>query len=125
MVLENRPAVLLPVWLMCLLALSRKPSQFCFGSKAVWTQHMEHSHISLSGFGEGPLPGSLLPRTCASPALRLVGPLPARRRGAGLGLTSREIVSRGRGRRSERLTGGVCAAAMFGCYAVAWETGCA
>lgn len=57
MVLENRPAVLLPVWLMCLLALSRKPSQFCFGSKAVWTQHMEHSHISLSGFGEGPLPG--------------------------------------------------------------------
>lgn len=45
--------------------------------------------------------------------------------GRGLGLTSREIASRGRGRSSGRLTGGVCAAAMFGCYAVAWETGCA
>lgn len=57
MVLENRPAVLLPVWLMCLPALSRKPSQFCFGSKALWTQHMEDPHTSLSGFGDGPLPG--------------------------------------------------------------------
>lgn len=57
MVLENWPAVLLPIWLLCPLALSRKPSQFCFGSKAVWTPHVEYPHISLSGFGEGPLPG--------------------------------------------------------------------
>lgn len=71
------------------------------------------------------LPRSRLPRTCASPALRLVQPLPARAGGRGLGLASREIASRGRRRRSRPLTGGVCAAAMFGCYAVAWETGCA
>lgn len=71
------------------------------------------------------LPRSRLPRTCASPALRLVQPLPARAGGRGLGLTSREIASRGRRRCSGPLTGGVCAAALFGCYAVAWETGCA
>lgn len=57
MILENRPSVLLPIWLLCLLALSRKPSQFCVGSKAVWTQRMEYPPISVSGFGEGPLPG--------------------------------------------------------------------
>lgn len=68
---------------------------------------------------------SRLPRTCASPALRLVQPLPARAGGRGLGLASREIASRCRRRCSRPLTGGVCAAAMFGCYAVAWETGCA
>ncbi|KAI4574905.1 hypothetical protein MJT46_004184, partial [Ovis ammon polii x Ovis aries] len=38
-------------------AKPRKPSQFCVGSKAVWTQCMEYPPISLSGFGEGPLPG--------------------------------------------------------------------
>lgn len=64
-------------------------------------------------------------RTCASAGALAVLPLPPALAGKGFGPTSREIAwCRGR-RCSGALTGGVCAAAMFGCYAVAWETECA
>ena len=101
-------------------------------------------HVSRSSAGDGPSFSNQSPRSHSAPPL-LVRPSrpgpssfaparPPRSRwwgrfqpapaGRGLGLTSREIASRGRGPSSGRLTGGVCAAAMFGCYAVAWETGC-